>query len=108
MTREVTPEMVWNRLEELDVIDIRTPQEFRDGCVPGAVNIPFGELTSRLGEREWGDEVVVVCRHGNSSVQAARLIEAYEGAGDELVASMEGGYLDWDYRLEEPARKAVA
>lgn len=107
MTREVSPEEVWNRLDEFDVIDIRTPEEFREGCVPGAENIPFEELTSRLADREWGSEVVVVCRHGNSSIQAARLIEAYEGAGESEVASMEGGYLDWSYELEEP-RKPVA
>lgn len=108
MTEEVSPELVWNRLDELDVIDIRTPEEFRDGCVPGAENIPYAELTSCLGEREWEGDVVVVCRHGNSSVQAARLIEAYEGVDDDaLVASMEGGYLEWDYRLEEPVAKAA-
>lgn len=108
MIEEVSPEEVLNDLDSIDLVDIRTPERFKEGCVPGATNIPMRKLTSRLDDRDWGDFVVVVCRHGNSSIQAARLIKSYEGVGDARVASMRGGYLEWDYRLEEPRVKAVA
>jgi hypothetical protein len=48
------------------------------------------------------DDVVVACPIGQSSVQAARLIDSFEGVGeDDDVRSMSGGYEEWDYELED-------
>lgn len=54
------------------VVDVRTPQEFAAGHVPGAVNIPFDEIARRAGE--FGDPdspVVLYCRSGRRSAIAA-------------------------------------
>lgn len=104
MAEEVSPEEVKDKLEDEDclVVDIRNPHMYRSGHVPGAINIPMGELPQRIDEVDWGDDIVVVCPIGESSVQAARLIESFEGVGEEArVASMEGGYNEWGYELEE-------
>ena len=101
MVDEVSPSEVHERLDDLQVIDIRRERKFENSHIPGAENVPMAELTSELSEREWADEVVVVCPVGKSSVQAARLIEAYEGVDDDAeVASMEDGYEGWSYELE--------
>jgi rhodanese-related sulfurtransferase len=104
MVEEVTPEEVKQRIDSGDdtqIIDIRSPAEFERGHIPGALNIPMAELPSRVDEVEWGDDVVVACPIGQSSVQAARLIGSYEGVDDESsVKSMAGGYEDWEYDLE--------
>jgi rhodanese-related sulfurtransferase len=104
MVEEVTPEEVKQRIDNGDdtqIIDIRSPAEFERGHIPGALNIPMAELPSRVDEVEWGDDVVVACPIGQSSVQAARLIGSYEGVDDESsVKSMAGGYEDWEYDLE--------
>jgi rhodanese-related sulfurtransferase len=97
---EVTPEEVSRRLEELQVVDIRPAAEYERGHIPGAENLPAGEFAARVDERDWGDEVVLVCHVGESSVRAARLLESFEGAGDTAVASMAGGYRAWDGDLE--------
>lgn len=104
MVDEVTPEEVKERIEseeDTQVVDIRSPMQFERGHIPGAINIPMAELPSRVDEVEWGDDVVVACPIGQSSVQAARLIGSYEGVDDDSsVTSMAGGYQDWEYDLE--------
>lgn len=102
MVEEVTPDDVQEKLDEEDVqvVDIRPPEAFEAGHIPGAINIPINELPARIGEYEWGDDVVVACPVGQSSIQAARLIGSFEGADADAVTSMKGGYEEWDYELE--------
>jgi rhodanese-related sulfurtransferase len=104
MVEEVPPEDVKERIdngEDTQVIDIRSPAQFERGHIPGAINIPMAELPSRVDEVEWGDDVVVACPIGQSSIQAARLIGSYEGVDDDSsVSSMAGGYEAWEYDLE--------
>ena len=104
MVEEISPEDVKARIdggEGTQIIDIRSPAEFNRGHIPGAINIPMPELPSRVDEVEWGDDVVVACPIGQSSIQAARLIGSYEGVEDDSsVRSMAGGYQAWDYDLE--------
>jgi len=112
MVDEVTPEEVHERLESEDapqVIDIRNEAEFEQGHIPGAINVPMTELPSRIDEIEWGDDVVVACPIGQSSIQAARLIGSYEDVEDaENVRSMSGGYQAWDYDLESESETTPA
>ncbi|MBB6646708.1 rhodanese-like domain-containing protein [Halobellus ruber] len=104
MVEEVPPEDVKDRIDNGDdtqIIDIRSPAQFEQGHIPGAINIPMAELPSRVDEVEWSDDVVVACPIGQSSVQAARLIGSYEGVDDDSsVSSMAGGYEAWEYDLE--------
>lgn len=58
------------------LLDVRTPEEFREHHVEGAVNIPVQELASRM--REVGSHerpVVVYCRSGGRSASAAALLK---------------------------------
>ncbi len=104
MVEEITAERLHRKLEDgesVQVVDIRQSGKFRDGHVPGAINVPFGEFPERIDGVEWDDEIVVVCPIGRSSLQAARMLEAYEGVDpDARVANLEGGYRDWEYDLE--------
>lgn len=110
MVREVTPEEIQSKLaegEEVTVVDVRSPEQFAEGHVPDAVNLPLPELPRRVDERDWdAEEVVCVCPIGQSSIQAARLLGSYEGIDAEDVASMAGGYREWDGELESDAGDA--
>ncbi|WP_049985919.1 rhodanese-like domain-containing protein [Halobellus rufus] len=101
---EITPEEVKRKLdadERVQIIDIRSPVEFAQGHIPGAENVPMHELPRRVDEIDWADDVVVACPIGQSSIQAARLIESYESIGESAsVRSMSGGYQAWSYDLE--------
>lgn len=106
MVEEVSPETVKAKLdsEDVQIIDIRPAEQFEAGHIPGAINVPFHELVSRISEIDWKEEVIVACPIGQSSIQAARLIQSYEGVGSQIsVASMAGGYEDWDFPLESAA-----
>ena len=101
MVEEVTPDEVKNKLEEAQIVDIRQPPQYASGHIPNAINIPLSELPRRIGEHEWGDDIVVVCPIGQSSIQAARLIESFEDVDEDAsVTSMAGGYDAWEYELE--------
>jgi rhodanese-related sulfurtransferase len=86
------------------VVDIRSPEAFARGHVPGSENVPFAELTSQIEEFTGDDRVVTVCPHGKASVQAAKLIGSYEGFEGRVV-SLEPGIEGWalEYDLETDA-----
>ena len=61
------------------VVDVRTPQEFASGHVPGAINIPYEEIARRAAEiGPASTPVVLYCRTGRRSGIAA---EALQKAG---------------------------
>jgi len=104
MVEEITPEELHERLAEDDdvqVVDIRPQDQYKAGHIPGAENIPFDRFTAEIDEHEWRDDIVVACPLGKSSLQAARLLESYEGVPtDARVANLVGGYDAWEYDLE--------
>ncbi|MCW5907266.1 MAG: rhodanese-like domain-containing protein [Chitinophagales bacterium] len=58
------------------LVDVRTPQEFNEGSVKGAVNIPLSEIESRIDEFKGKKQIVVFCRSGSRSTEAKRILEA--------------------------------
>ncbi len=61
---------------ELQLVDVRTPGEYQQNGVSGAVNIPLQELDRRYGELGDREETLLLyCRSGNRSGQARRLLE---------------------------------
>lgn len=57
------------------IVDVRTPEEFRDGFYPGAVNIPLQVLAARMGEIPKDRPVVLYCASGGRSGLAARQLK---------------------------------
>ena len=74
------------------IIDVREPDEWAAGHIPGAILIPLGELPSRLGDVPPHRPIVVVCRSGNRSAQGRDILI---GAGFPAVTSLDGGMNDW-------------
>lgn len=73
------------------LLDVRTPQEFADEHIAGAVNISVQTLASRLDELPQDQPIVVYCRSGNRSVTATQILA---DAGYSKVYDM-GGIIDW-------------
>lgn len=73
------------------LIDVRTPSEFDSGHIAGAVNIPLDQLENRLAEIPQSQDVVIYCRSGNRSAQAANILasEGYSSIYDL------GGTIQW-------------
>ena len=104
MVEELTPAEVNERVERGDirVVDTRPPAQYEQGHIPGAINVPLGNLPAKVPEIDWDDtDVVCACPIGESSKQAAMLISSYEGVKEDVViASMAGGYEEWEFDLE--------
>jgi molybdopterin/thiamine biosynthesis adenylyltransferase/rhodanese-related sulfurtransferase len=76
------------------VIDVREPDEWQDGHIPGAVHVPRAYLESRIEAvaPDHAQPVVVYCAGGSRSAFAAKSLEEL---GYENVISLAGGYTDW-------------
>ncbi len=74
------------------ILDVRQPDEWAAGHIPGATLIPLGELPARVAEVPKDRQVVVVCRSGNRSAQGRDILL---GAGFPSATSMAGGMNDW-------------
>ncbi|MGC4118740.1 MAG: rhodanese-like domain-containing protein [Myxococcales bacterium] len=57
------------------VVDVRSPDEFRDGAYTGAVNIPLQDLQRRLAEIPKDQPVVLYCASGARSSMGARILK---------------------------------
>ena len=73
------------------LVDVRTPEEFAGGYIPGAVNIALQELDRKMAKIAKDKPVVVYCRSGNRSASAARQLLQ---AGYAEVYDL-GGIIEW-------------
>lgn len=82
------------RREGLKIVDVREPEEFAAGHIPGAVNLPLGRIRFTANkELSPEDEIVLVCRSGRRSVTAARILKKM---GYRKLYNLTGGMLMWD------------
>lgn len=91
---ETVPADVEGRLHRAVVIDVREPDEYQAGTLPGALFMPRGVLESQIEQRvpDHDREVVLFCAGGARSVLAAASLSAM---GYENVSSMAGGFNRW-------------
>ena len=81
------------------LLDVRTPQEFASGHIPGAVNIPVDDLRSRLGELLRDRKIAAYCQVGQRGYLATRILLQ---AGFSAT-NVGGGYKT--YKLFQPSEK---
>lgn len=74
----------------IQLIDVRTPQEFNVDHVKGFKNIPMAELRHRLDELDKTKEVVLLCRSGSRSNQAAKILKKQ---GFDKLTNVKGGIM---------------
>ena len=60
--------------EQPFLLDVRTPQEFASGHIPGAVNIPVDDLRSRLSELPRDRQIATYCQVGQRGYLATRIL----------------------------------
>lgn len=74
------------------VLDVRTPDEYVSGHVPGAVNIPHDQLAQRLAEVPKDRDVVLYCRSGRRTEIAGQVLT---GNGYTRLQHLEGDIIAW-------------
>jgi molybdopterin/thiamine biosynthesis adenylyltransferase len=103
---EVDPAVVREQVSNgAVVIDVREPEEWSAGHIPGARHVPKSYLESRIegAVPERSQHVILYCASGNRSAWATRTM--VEDLGYEHVESMTGGFTLWKdrgYEVEQP------
>lgn len=94
----IEPEALNARLQQRDatlvLLDVRTPQEFAAGHIPGARNIPYDELPARAAELPAAAEqqLVMYCATGK---RAERAIERLREHGYANLLHLRGDFAQW-------------
>jgi rhodanese-related sulfurtransferase len=97
-TASIEPKALLERVQrgdpDLVLLDVRTPQEFAAGHIPGAINIPYDELPARVRELPAAaqNELVLYCAKGARTEKAiARLREH----GYTRLVHLRGDFAQW-------------
>ena len=90
--------------EKAVVIDVCSPEEFAQGHVIGAKNLPVGELEAKLAQvvKNKSTPVVMVCQAG---ARSSRAVATAQKLGYEKVQSLAGGLKAWQ-AANMPVEKA--
>ena len=78
------------------LVDVRTPEEFSQGHIPDALNVPVDDLRLRLGDLPRHRDIAIYCQVGQRGYVATRILKQ---AGFS-VANVGGGYKT--YKLWRP------
>ncbi|BAK58391.1 rhodanese-like domain-containing protein [Lactococcus garvieae] len=93
--RSIQMKQLKEKLGQVALIDVREEDEYLEGHVPTAINIPLSVLDQRYSEIE--RESYIICQSGMRSMRACQFLQAQ---GVE-VTNVTGGTLAWDEELEK-------
>jgi rhodanese-related sulfurtransferase len=76
------------------IVDVRTPEEFQQGHVPNAINVPLSKIieNSSIFPSSKGKPIVLYCRSGYRAGQAA---QALQSDGHQNLRHLEGDMQGW-------------
>lgn len=106
-TPRIDEDALLKRIEQNDasllILDVRTPEEFAAGHVPGAINVPHTHLPARAAElAAKGDkEIVLYCRTGRRAENAASRLREH---GFTRLLHLDGDMQQWTEK-ERPTEK---
>ena len=85
---------IMSKDHEVQILDVRTRNEWRQGAIEGALLMPLNILKSQLHTLPYDRDkpVVAICRSAHRSIPAVRLLRA---AGFKNVRQLQGGMLAW-------------
>ena len=104
--QEITASELKNRMdagEDIQLIDVRQPDEYAFAKIGGAKLIPLGDIVKRMGEIDSTRETVVHCKAGGRS---ARAISALQNAGFKgELKNLKGGITAWSNEVDPKVPK---
>jgi rhodanese-related sulfurtransferase len=109
--KNMTPTEVYERMqsgERIDLVDVRTPQEYAQVHAVGARSVPLDGLTKdavmRDAQAAPADPIYVICKSGGRSRSACGLLQQQ---GLDNVVNVEGGTMAWE-QAGLPVEKATS
>ena len=79
-------------------LDVRTPEEYNEGHIPGVPLRPMQEVDEWINELDKDKNYILICRSGNRAQKVAEFLYAN---GFDKVSNFDGGMLIWDGEIEE-------
>ncbi|MCS6947201.1 MAG: rhodanese-like domain-containing protein [Steroidobacteraceae bacterium] len=107
---QISQQQLLQRIESapqsLLILDVRTPEEFAAGHIPGAINIPHDRLAERLAELpvKKDSDIVVYCRTGRRSQIALAWLRQQ---GYTRLLRLDGDYAGWQAAQEASRSQAL-
>lgn len=101
MLREITPAELQQKLnsgENLQLIDVREPEEFEICHIAGSKLIPLGEIPKRYAEIGKDSGAIMLCHHGFRSAQAIQFLS--QRYGYENLLNLKGGIHAWALQVD--------
>jgi len=77
---------------KVQVVDVRAPDEWKHGHLPGAIHIPLAALPDRVGDLDTSVPIVLHCKGGGRSSIATSFLQS---KGVRNVSNLDGGYESW-------------
>lgn len=89
-----------NKNNDILILDVRAPSEYKSGHIPNAINIPHNVLNARINELEkYKDKNILVhCQSGGRSSVAVQILERQ---GFTKIYHMESGFGLWKYEIKK-------
>lgn len=89
--------------DDIQLIDVRQPDENAFASIPGAKLIPLGEIISRKGEMDENRETVIHCKMGGRSAQAIDILE--KSGFKARMKNLAGGITAWSNEVDAKVPK---
>ena len=89
--------------EDLQLIDVRQPDEYSFAKIPGSKLIPLGEVVSRMSEIDPGRYTVIHCKMGGRSAKAIELLRQAGFKGE--LKNLKGGITAWSNEVDPKVPK---
>lgn len=98
--RTISSKATWNKSDYDILLDVRNPDEYQRGHIPGAINIPVDELRNKLSKLSLDKKIIIYCQIGLRGYLAQRILMQH---GFEKVLNISGGYKLWEVCQAEMA-----
>jgi len=99
--QEVTATELKQRMdsgEDVQLIDVRQPDEHEFARIKGAKLIPLGDIVKRMDELDANREVILHCKAGGRSAQAIEMLKRSGFTGD--LKNLKGGITAWSNEVD--------
>ena len=89
--------------DDIQLIDVRQPEEWAFAKIEGAKLIPFGEILSRMSEIDENRKTVLHCKMGMRSAKAVEVLQQAGFKGD--IRNLKGGITAWSNEVDPTVMK---
>lgn len=91
-----------DKKEKFVLVDVREPNEFEIGRIPGSRLIPLGDVASRANELDTADDIVLHCKMGGRSAKALGVLKSL---GFKKLKNLKGGITAWSDQIDPSVPK---